>query len=144
MRISDILSHKPAKQVVTIKPEATISEAAKLLSDKGIGAVVVSTTGEDVVGILSERDIVRELGRRGPACMADTVADLMTREVATTTPEETAQSVLQTMTDGRFRHVPVMEDGRMVGLVSIGDIVSARLREMALENQAMQEMIMGR
>lgn len=144
MKISDILAKKQTRETITIGPGATVAEAARLLSDKGIGAVVVSSGGQDVSGILSERDVVRELGRRGPNCLQDKVEDMMTADLVTTTPDATAQSVLQTMTDKRFRHMPVLQGGRMVGLVSIGDIVSARLSEMAYENEAMQEMIMGR
>lgn len=144
MKISDILAKKQTRETITIGPGATVAEAARLLSDKGIGAVVVSSGGQDVSGILSERDVVRELGRRGPNCLQDKVEDMMTADLVTTTPDATAQSVLQTMTDRRFRHMPVLQGGRMVGLVSIGDIVSARLSEMAYENEAMQEMIMGR
>lgn len=144
MQISDILAKKAHQDTITIKPGASVSEAAAVLSGKGIGALVVSETGSDVVGILSERDIVRELGKRGPACMGDTVSQLMTSSIVTTTGGEKAASVLRTMTDKRFRHMPVLDGDRLVGLVSIGDIVSARLSEMAHENQAMQDMIMGR
>lgn len=144
MLVSDILSKKKHVDTVTIKPDAEISDAARVLSEKGIGALVVSKSGSDVAGILSERDIVRELGKRGAACMGDKVSDLMTSDIVTTTADATAQSVLQMMTDGRFRHMPVMDNDAMVGLVSIGDIVSARLSEMTHENQAMQDMIMGR
>lgn len=144
MKISDILAKKQTQETITIAPDAQVAEAARVLSEKGIGAIVVCTADTSVAGILSERDIVRELGRRGPDCLRDRVSDLMTANLVTTTPGATAQSVLQTMTDRRFRHMPVMEGGAMVGLVSIGDIVSARLSEMAYENEAMQGMIMGR
>ncbi|MBR9864567.1 MAG: CBS domain-containing protein [Rhodobacteraceae bacterium] len=144
MLIKQILAGKSAGKIATVKPDDKVSEAANLLSTHGIGALVVSKTGSDVVGILSERDIVRELGKRGGSCMSDVVGDLMTADIITTTPAETAESVLQTMTDKRFRHMPVMEDNAMVGIVSIGDIVSARLAEVSSEKNAMQDMIMGR
>ena len=144
MQISDILAKKTQAETITVQPGASLSDAVSLLSEKRIGAVVVSNSGSDAVGILSERDIVRELGKRGPACLSDKVSDVMTADIVTTTPTATAQSVLQVMTDKRFRHMPVMEGGAMVGLVSIGDIVSARLSEIAHENEAMQDMIMGR
>ncbi|WP_069301656.1 CBS domain-containing protein [Neptunicoccus sediminis] len=144
MLIKQILAGKSAGKIATVKPKDKVSEAAKLLSTHGIGALVVSETGSDVLGILSERDIVRELGKRGGSCMSDVVGDLMTADIITTTPAETAESVLQTMTDKRFRHMPVMEDNGMVGIVSIGDIVSARLAEVSSEKNAMQDMIMGR
>ncbi|PLS20599.1 CBS domain-containing protein [Neptunicoccus cionae] len=144
MLIKQILAGKSAGKIATVKPDDKVSEAANLLSTYGIGALVVSKTGSDVLGILSERDIVRELGKRGGSCMSDVVGDLMTSDIITTTPAETAESVLQTMTDKRFRHMPVMEDNAMVGIVSIGDIVSARLAEVSSEKNAMQDMIMGR
>ncbi|GGA11767.1 CBS domain-containing protein [Neptunicoccus cionae] len=144
MLIKQILAGKSAGKITTVKPKDTISEAAKLLSTHRIGALVVSETGTDVLGILSERDIVRELGLRGSSCMSDVVGDLMTSDIITAVPADTAESVLQTMTDKRFRHMPVMENGAMVGLVSIGDIVSARLAEVSSEKNAMQDMIMGR
>lgn len=144
MKISDILENKPAGQTVTIRPDASVGDAARLLSERRIGALLVSETGEDALGILSERDIVRELGMRGAGCLTDRVSDLMTADIVTTTRGATAQSVLVTMTEKRFRHMPVMEQDRLIGLVSIGDIVSARLAEMSHENQAMQDMIMGR
>nr|WP_325251989.1 CBS domain-containing protein [Amylibacter sp.] len=144
MLIKQILAGKTAGKIATVKPDDTVSEAANILSKHRIGALVVSKTGTDVAGILSERDIVRELGKRGISCMSDVVGDLMTADIITTTPSETAESVLQTMTDKRFRHMPVMEGDRMVGIVSIGDIVSARLAEMHSEKDALQDMIMGR
>jgi CBS domain-containing protein len=114
------------------------------LSSLKIGALVVSKTGSDVVGIVSERDIVRELGKRGVICLSDLVQDVMTSKIITTTGSETAESVLQTMTEKRFRHMPVMEGEKMIGIVSIGDIVSARLAEISTEKEALQDMIMGR
>lgn len=144
MLIKQILAGKTAGKIATVKPDDTVSEAANILSKHRIGALVVSKTGTDVAGILSERDIVRELGKRGISCMSDVVGDLMTADIITTTPSDTAESVLQTMTDKRFRHMPVMEGDRMVGIVSIGDIVSARLAEMHSEKDALQDMIMGR
>jgi len=144
MQVQQILKMKSDDGVITIAPDAAVSEAAGLLSSRRIGSVVVSTDGgTTVAGILSERDIVRELGRRGPACMADTVADLMTGSIITCSVEESAVEVLQKMTDGRFRHMPVMKDGQMVGLISIGDVVKARLSELAMEKDALEGMIMG-
>lgn len=144
MLIKQILAGKTAGKIATVKPSDSVSDAANLLSKHGIGALVVSLNGTDVAGILSERDIVRELGKRGISCMSDVVRDLMTANIITATPSDTAESVLQTMTDKRFRHMPVMEDEKMIGIVSIGDIVSARLAEMNSEKNAMQDMIMGR
>jgi CBS domain-containing protein len=143
MLIKQILSGKASGPIATVKPDSTVSDAANMLSTHRIGALVVSNTGTDVVGILSERDIVRELGKRGAGCMSDKVSDLMTANIITTEPTETAESVLAQMTEKRFRHMPVMEGAEMIGIVSIGDIVSARLSEISTEKDALQSMIMG-
>jgi CBS domain-containing protein len=103
----------------------------------------VSADGAKLAGILSERDIVRELGRRGAACLGDPVEALMTRDVVACAPSDRTNDVLQKMTDGRFRHMPVMQDGRMVGLISIGDVVKARLSELSTEVDALEGMIKG-
>ncbi len=132
-----------AEEVVTITPDRSVAEAAQLLSDRGIGAVVVSPDGNRVAGILSERDIVREVGRRGPDCLKDKVSAMMTGEIISCAPEDMADEVLAKMTGGRFRHMPVLRDGQMVGLISIGDLVKARLDELAMEKEALKGMIMG-
>ncbi|MGV8987021.1 MAG: CBS domain-containing protein [Cypionkella sp.] len=143
MLVSHILKSKSDDGVVTVKPGATVAQVAELLSARRIGAVVVSHDGRVVVGIVSERDVVRELGRRGPACLTDRVESLMTAKVTTCARDDTADAVLQRMTEGRFRHLPVIEDGYMVGLISIGDVVKARLSELAMENDALEGMIKG-
>lgn len=143
MPVSTILKAKPSEGVITIAPGATVGEAAQLLSSKRIGAVIVSPDGVKMAGILSERDIVRELGRRGAACLTDPVEALMTREVVSCAPGDRTNDVLQMMTDGRFRHMPVMLDGSMVGLISIGDVVKARLSELSTEVDALEGMIKG-
>lgn len=143
MQVHQILKAKPQGEVVTITPGMTVSEAAALLSSKRIGAVVVSADGEVPLGILSERDIVRELGRRGTGCLIEAVETLMTSEPVTCVRGDDALVLLQRMTEGRFRHMPVMEEGRMTGIISIGDLVKARLEELAAENDALQGMIMG-
>ena len=133
-----------AETIVTIKPEATLGEAAKLLSEQRIGAVVVSTDGRTPEGILSERDIVRQLGAKGPEILSTPLHDVMTREVQTCTTGEDALTILERMTQGRFRHLPVVdESGHMLGVVSIGDAVSGRLKELAAEKDALTGMIMG-
>ncbi len=142
MLVSQILGMKPGAEVVTISPSASVSDAARLLSEKRIGAVVVAD-GDVPDGILSERDIVRELGRRGEGCLKDGVTDLMTRELVSCTPDNTTDHVLTQMTDGRFRHMPVMEGERMIGLISIGDVVKARLSELSMEKDALEGMIKG-
>jgi CBS domain-containing protein len=143
MLVSQILKSKSDDGVVTVPPEATLAEVAELLSSRRIGAVVVSTDGKTVAGILSERDVVRELGRRGPGCLGDPVQRVMTAKVVTCGRADAAHQVLQQMTDGRFRHLPVVEAGEMVGLISIGDVVKARLAELAMEKDALEGMIKG-
>ncbi|RMD47423.1 MAG: CBS domain-containing protein [Alphaproteobacteria bacterium] len=144
MLVRQILASKGSSAVETIAPEATLAEAARRLREKRIGALVVSGDGARPEGILSERDIVAALARQGALCLEQTVAEVMTAEVATCAPSDRADDVLARMTAGRFRHMPVMEDGRMVGLISIGDVVKARLDELAHENAALADMIMGR
>lgn len=143
MHVHVILKSKADDGVVTIAPGATITDAAQLLAARRIGAVVVSTDGKQVLGILSERDIVRELARRGPSCLAESVESLMTRRIVSCHREETADQVLTKMTEGRFRHLPVMENDEMIGLISIGDVVKARLSELSMEKDALEGMIKG-
>jgi CBS domain-containing protein len=143
MLVSQILKLKSDDGVVTVPPGTTAAAVAEVLSTRRIGAVIVSSDGKTVAGIVSERDIVRELGRRGVACLADPVEAMMTAKLITCTRTETTDSVLQKMTDGRFRHMPVMEEGQMVGLISIGDVVKARLSELSAEKDALEGMIKG-
>ena len=143
MLVNQIIRNKPQQGVITISPGSSLEDAAKLLSEKRIGAVVVSPDGVQVAGILSERDVVRELGKRGVACMSDKVDTVMTRNVFGCSPEDNTDLVLQTMTQKRFRHLPVMEDGKMVAFISIGDVVAARMSELQLEKDALTGMIMG-
>ena len=143
MTVQKILKLKGDMAIVTIPPASTLAEAAEVLSAKRIGAVVVSPDGKRVDGILSERDIVRELGRRGAACLADPVEKVMTRKIVGCARSDRATDVMQKMTDGRFRHMPVMEGDEMVGFISIGDVVKARLAELAMEKDALEGMIKG-
>lgn len=133
-----------AQTIVTIRPDATLAEAAKMLSEKRIGAVVVSEDGRKPQGILSERDIVRQLGAHGPDVLSTPIAEVMTRDVQTCTMGDDALVILERMTQGRFRHLPVVDgDGNMLGVVSIGDAVSGRLQELSAEKEALTGMIMG-
>ena len=143
MHVAQILKSKAEQAVVTIQPGSTVAAAAELLSAKRIGAVIVSPDGRRVAGILSERDIVRELGRRGPSCLSDTVDSIMTARIIGCRRDERAEEVLQKLPDGRFRHMPVMEGDQMVGLISIGDVVKARLSELAMERDALEGMVKG-
>jgi CBS domain-containing protein len=143
MTVAKILKSKGSEEVVTVKPGATVAEAARILSDRRIGSVVVSPDGQVALGILSERDIVREVGKRGPGCLSERVEQMMTSKLVTCGREDRAVDVLGTMTNGRFRHMPVMEGGKMVGLITIGDVVKYRLTELAMEKDALEGMIMG-
>lgn len=143
MLVGQIIRNKAQQGVVIIAPDASLEEAVHLLAEKRIGAVVVSPDGSKVVGILSERDIVRELGKRGAACLSERVDSVMTRNVFGCSPEDSADLVLQTMTQRRFRHLPVMEEDKMIALISIGDVVAARMSELQLEKDALTGMIMG-
>ncbi len=115
MQVHQILKAKSDNTVVTIPPGTTVAAAAELLSTRRIGAIIVSADGKVPVGILSERDIVRELGRRGPSCMSELVDDMMTKTLVGCSRSDAADEVLTKMTDGRFRHMPVMEGDEMVG-----------------------------
>ena len=143
MKVHQILRAKPVGKVTTVMPGSSVADAARLLCERRYGAVIVSADGETVLGILSERDIVRDLGRRGATCLDDRVEELMTRNIIGCAPEDTADSVLERMTNGRFRHMPVLKDGKMVGIISIGDVVAARIAELAMERDALEGMIKG-
>jgi CBS domain-containing protein len=140
MTIKSILTHK-GSNVVTIEPTANLAAAARLLAERRIGAVVVSGLDRRVIGILSERDIVRALAEHGGAALEQTVSQVMTRKVATCTEAETIVSIMERMTDGKFRHVPVVEDGRLVGIISIGDVVKHRIGEIEHESDALRDYI---
>ena len=143
MIVSQMLKSKPDVGVISVKPDSTVADAEKLLSENRIGTVVVSTDGASLDGILSERDIVRELGKRGAGCLTDPVSALMTAKLITCTPGHSALEVLEMMTDGRFRHLPVMDGDKLVGLISIGDAVKGRLAQLAMEKESLEGMIMG-
>jgi CBS domain-containing protein len=134
--VSDILRSK-GSEVATITPDATIRDAVAVLAERRIGAIVVSSDGERIEGIVSERDVVRIIGGAGPAGLDETVGDTCTREVVTVSPAVNLLAVMQLMTERRFRHLPVEVDGRLGGIVSIGDVVKARIGELEDERQAL-------
>ena len=144
MLVRQILKSKGSDRVLTIRPDATVAEAARLLSECRIGSLVVSTDGQHVAGIISERDIVREMGKRGVGAFHEHVEEMMTEKVETCVAEDQADDVLTKMTQGRFRHLPVVENGLMIGIISIGDVVKARLSELSMEKDALEGMITGR
>lgn len=132
MKIADVLHHK-SRVVHSVLPWLTVGEVIEQLNRFGIGAVLVCDENGGVRGIVSERDIVRALGQHGPALLPMPLSEIMTQHVETTTPEETVARAMARMTAGRYRHLPVMQNGKIVGLVSIGDLVKNRVREMELE-----------
>ncbi|MGY1747475.1 CBS domain-containing protein [Blastococcus sp. SYSU D00695] len=140
MQIAQVLSHK-GPQVATVQSDATVAEALRLLAEHGIGALVVSPDGRSIAGIVTERDVVRALPTRGAALLDDPVSAVMTAEVRTCVPGASVHELARTMTEHRIRHVPVVEDGRMVGIVSIGDVVKARLDELEQERAQLVDYI---
>ncbi|KAB7615910.1 CBS domain-containing protein [Amylibacter sp. SFDW26] len=144
MLVQKILDSKPKTTIYTITKDHSISDAAADLSAHRIGVLVVSDDGKTIDGILSERDIIRELGKRGTGCLTESVSKFMTGTVISCGLSDSAQTILETMTEGRFRHMPVIDDKkRLVGLITLGDVVKARLEEVSGENAAMMDMIRG-
>ena len=141
MTVSIILAAK-GRDVVTIEPTARLAEAIRLLADKRIGATLVLGADHRIAGIISERDIVRVLAERGAAVLDEPVSRTMTRKVETCNENETVATIMERMTAGKFRHLPVVEQGRLVGLVSIGDVVKHRVHEMERDSVAMRDYIM--
>jgi CBS domain-containing protein len=137
MNVATILQHKGGN-VVTARPGIPIAEIVNLLSDARIGAVVISSDRVRVEGIVSERDIIRSLAEHGAATLGLAARDVMTRNVVTCTPEDAAADLMAVMTAGRFRHLPVCEDGTLVGIVSIGDVVRVRVEEVEHEAEALR------
>jgi CBS domain-containing protein len=142
MRITDVLRGK-GTQVVTIPPDTKVRRLLDVLAEHGIGAVVVSTDGTSVGGIVSERDIVRAFAKRGAAVMSEPVTDIYTADVHTITPDISLDEVLRMMTERRIRHAPVVVDGTLRGIVSIGDVVKNRIDELETERAHLTDYITG-
>jgi CBS domain-containing protein len=140
MRISEILRNK-GEQVATIEPEAKVRQLLALLAEHNIGAVVVSTDGATIEGIASERDVVRRLNERGAGLLDEPVSAIMTESVRTCEPSANVESLRATMTEHRIRHVPVVRDGRLVGIVSIGDVVKSAIAELETEREQLVDYI---
>ena len=140
MRVEDILREK-GTNVATTSPDANISSALAMLRDRGIGALVVSTATNPVSGILSERDIVRAFVARGSSVLTESVDTSMTSPVVSCAPEELLTDAMATTTTKRFRHMPVVEAGKLVGIVSIGDLVKHRLDELEQETSSLRAYI---
>ncbi|WP_328469532.1 CBS domain-containing protein [Actinoplanes sp. NBC_00393] len=142
MRISDILRVK-GEQVVTVPPDTPVEGLLTVLAQHRIGAVVVSRDGSVVDGIVSERDIVRALAARGAGVLTEAVSAIQTTQVRTVTPEAQLEDVERLMTERRFRHVPVVVDGALRGVVSIGDVVKNRIDELETERSTLADYITG-
>lgn len=140
MLIAHVLRDKGAV-VYTVRAEATLEEAAGVLTEKKVGALVVIGDGGAIVGVLSERDIVREVARIGAKCLNDSVGSVMSRDVLTADPTESVDEGLGRMTDRRVRHLPVIEGERLIGIISIGDLVKYRIAAVEAEAAAMQAYI---
>jgi CBS domain-containing protein len=142
MTIAAILKHK-GYDVASVRPGMTVAEVSRLLTGRRIGAVVVQDDAERLLGILSERDIVQALAAHDAAALRMTAGQLMTRDLHTATPETTTERAMEVMTAGRFRHLPVIEHGALIGIVSIGDIVKARIMQQEQEVDSLRAYVAG-
>ncbi len=140
MNVKNILSQK-GSDVLTLEPAATLADAMDILAKRRIGALVITGADRRIVGIISERDVVRAIAEHGTDILRSPVAETMTRKVVTCGQNETIAEIMGRMTAGKFRHVPVVEQGRLIGIVSIGDIVKARLEELEQEHDALRDYI---
>jgi CBS domain-containing protein len=140
MRIADVLKTK-GSTVATVEPGTTVAELLALLADHNIGAMVVLAADGSVAGIVSERDVVRRLNEQGAALLDRAVADIMTSEVVTCDPDDSVDSLTVLMTDRRIRHVPVITNGRLTGIVSIGDVVKSRIKKLEEDQQQLEAYI---
>ena len=143
MKVETMLAVKGDK-VVTLRPDATVATVIRMLKLEGIGALVVSEDGEKILGIISERDVVRALVDHGGEVLKVRVAELMTRSVKTCTPDANIKDVMAEMTRSRVRHLPVVRDGKLSGIISIGDVVKNRLEELETETSVLRDYIVGR
>lgn len=143
MQVSGILKSKASNELVTVTPDTPVSQAVDLLAQKKIGTVLVSRDGQHADGILSERDVVRAMAQHGADVLDSRVDALMTTNLVTCKRGDSSVSVMEKMTEGRFRHMPVVENGTLIGLISVGDVVKSRLSELSLEKDALEGMIMG-
>lgn len=142
VHISVILERK-GSDVITIRPDAMLLQAAEAMSKHNIGALVVSPDGQTVVGIVSERDLVRDLARLGTGAVKRTVADVMSTDVTTCGSEATVDELMAAMTERRIRHVPIVNGDTLAGIVSIGDVVKMRLDELEVEKQSLEQYVTG-
>lgn len=143
MRISSVLADKGAT-VATVGTTVTVADAVAVLSRLNIGALVVSDDGKHIDGIISERDVVRRISARGHAVLGDPVASIMSTQVHTCSPEDDTEELMSTMTNRRTRHVPVLCGGQLCGIVSIGDVVKARIQELERHRKELEDYITAR
>ncbi len=139
MNVGQILSQK-GSDIIAMERGCTVMEVAKLLGERRIGAIPI-TDGEKICGIMSERDVVRGIAIRGGGVLADDVSTLMTKSVVTCTKDDTIYELMKMMTERRIRHVPVVDDGKLIGMMSIGDVVKHRMEQAAAENEALKDYI---
>ncbi len=137
-KVSSIMKQKGA-DVVTVPPAADILAVTRLLRERGIGAVVVSADGREALGIYSERDLVRDVAEHGPGVLSTPVSVLMTKALVTCTGADDVKDIMRIMTQRRIRHIPVLEGGRLAGIVSIGDVVKSRLDDMEMEANVLRD-----
>ncbi|MGZ5415996.1 MAG: CBS domain-containing protein [Nocardioides sp.] len=140
MRINEVLAGKPLKDVITIRPDATVRELVSLLAEHNVGALVVSEDGSSVHGIVSERDVVRRL-QEDESVLDNPVSAIMTADVRTCTGDQRVNDLMEIMTSGRFRHIPVVDEGRLTGIVSIGDVVKNRMSELEFERDQLDSYV---
>ena len=140
MRIKEVLASKPSHDVVTVKPDATVRDLIALLAEHNIGALVVSVDGSSVDGIVSERDVVRRL-HADEAVLESPVSAIMSVDVQTCEHDATVNELMEVMTERRFRHVPVVDDGRLLGIMSIGDVVKSRMSELQFERDQLDSYV---
>ena len=142
MRIGDLLRNKPRHEVITISPEASVRELIALLAEHNVGALIVSADGASVDGIVSERDVVRRLVEHDEVLQGQ-VSSIMTSAVETVEEQDLVDDLMKTMTQHRIRHVPVVTDGRLTGIISIGDVVKHRIDQLEFERDQLDHYVHG-
>ncbi|MEN8709053.1 MAG: CBS domain-containing protein [Paracoccaceae bacterium] len=143
MLVQHLLNEQGARGVITVSQSERMREIANIMAHHNIGSILVTDEDGTLRGLISERDIVRVLANKGPQSLEETVGTHMTRNLKTTEKSATVQDVLERMTQGRFRHMPVVEEGKLLGIVTIGDAVKAQLDQLQMENKALEGMIAG-
>ena len=136
MQVRDLLRHK-GRGVATVSPAVTVADLLSRLAENNVGAMVVTSESGSVRGIVSERDVVRALHRKGSDLLTEPVSSIMTSSVTTATPDDSVESLARIMTESRIRHLPVLEDGRLAGIVSIGDVVKNRIDQLESERESL-------